>query len=172
MTYWCCTRMLLASSAPPSRTLWRPSCFSCHGSWGHLGWSQSVLKGWAVGSTIHHTAPLCAGPACWFSTHLAAMGHPRLAAGFGVQVRKGLRPSELLGITPEDVLLPEEQGTSVAEGRVAITLGSKTGTKLTRPQSITIQCVETPNLVSVLRLMKRYTPRATPLVPYTLATYN
>ena len=56
---------------------------------GRMGWSQSVLKGWVASSTIRHTSPLCAGPACWLSTHLGSVGHPRLSAGLVSQVQKG-----------------------------------------------------------------------------------
>ena len=50
------------------------------------------------------------------------MGHPRAAAGLVLQVRKGLRPSELLGITPEDVLLPEERGMDAGTSHLALSL--------------------------------------------------
>ena len=70
---------------------------------------------------------------------MASDGHPRLAAGLLVQQWTGMRPSEMLGLQYEDVLLPEETLLSVSGVFGSIGLGVRTGTKAKRAQSVLIR---------------------------------
>ena len=75
---------------------------------GKLSWTRAVLAGWASAHVARHTVPLCRGPAHLLACHLAADGHPRLAAGLVLQRELGLRPSEMLDLRSDNVTLPEQ----------------------------------------------------------------
>ncbi len=86
-----------------------------------------------------HTVPLCRGPAALLAVNLASEGHARLGFGIVLQQRLGLRPSEMLSILPEDVVLPEDQGFPLDAGYAQIGLGVRTGTKSNRPQTAIVR---------------------------------
>ena len=71
--------------------------------------------------------------AAFYGVHMSARGHPRLGAGIVCQQEKGLRPSELLGLRPSDVLLPEFALSQLADC-TTISLGTRKGTKAKRAQ--------------------------------------
>jgi len=78
------------------------------------------------------------------------------------QQRKGLRPGELLALLPEDFVLPEEQANPLLKDMVVVGLGLRAGTKLKRPQTVTVRVSEDPDIVEVLRrLKKHHHPRIT-----------
>ena len=56
----------------------------------------------------------------------------RAAAGLYVQYSRGLRPSELLNIRPEDISLPEDS-IDPQEGICIVSLGVRVNTKNNRP---------------------------------------
>ena len=75
------------------------------------------------------------GPAVYIGCQMSARGHGRLGAGVILQEALGLRPSELLGITGDDVMLPEDRAQEVFMPAV-IGLGIKHGTKAKRAQTV------------------------------------
>ena len=137
---------------------------------GNLPWSHHVLKGMNITHITRHTVPMLFRYACYYASHLAAMGLARLGAGMVVQQAKGLRPSEMLGLRAIDVLLPEEAMYDKAYNTV-LNLGAKVGTKAKRQQAVIIQGnhVATEVLRRVKSLCRDPHER---LFPYTLARYN
>ncbi len=85
-----------------------------------------------------------------------------------LQEALGLRPSELLGITGDDVMLPEDRAQEVFMPAV-IGLGIKHGTKAKRAQTVMLA---SPIKVALLRWLKSRAPGAQPLVGYTYSGYR
>ena len=139
---------------------------------GHLKWARSVHKNWGVHKHVKHTTPLCRGPATLFACWMAARGRVRMGMGLLLQQRRGMRPSEVLNIRSEDILLPEEHGLCPRTGYAEIVLGAKTGTKSKRPQVVIVRAILEPELVVLLRRAKRATPTSHRLVPYSIDTYR
>jgi len=116
-----------------------------------------------------HTIPLSEGPAAACAIFMAADGHPRLAAGLLVQQWTGMRPSEMLGLHFEDVLLPEETLLSVSGIFGSIGLGVRRGTKAKRAQSVLLRG---QRKLAVLRWLKKNCSPGEKLVPYTYEQYR
>ena len=106
---------------------------------GSFPWSRAVLSGWATRVQAKHTVPLSSGPAHLISAHLAALNHARLGVGMLLQQHLGLRPSEMLGLTPEDITLPEVMRRAMNSNCAMIGLGLRTGTKAKRPQAVLLR---------------------------------
>ena len=68
-----------------------------------------------------------------------------------LQNKLGLRPSELLNIWPEDVVLPEESLLS-NYGAATVGLGIRGGTKANRPQAVSLKGDESLALLRWLKL--------------------
>ena len=94
--------------------------------------------------------PLLSGHACLIGTHLAALGYCRLCVGTVLQQRRGLRPSEMLGLMREDLSSSHEAGTGGA-ARVDIALGARTDTKTNRAQNVSVYIGTDPDLCLALR---------------------
>ena len=120
---------------------------------GRLGWAHAVLSGWSVAHKTKHTVPLTYAPACLVATHLAALGYDRLGFGVILQRVKGLRPSEMLKVTPEAVMFPEEQGLDPLVAPTIICLGLRVGTKAKREQVVTLFAREHPELVVLFKVI-------------------
>eukprot|EP00974_Lingulodinium_polyedra_P058487 5632549-Lingulodinium_polyedra.AAC.1 len=60
---------------------------------------------------------------------------PRLGLGMLLQQRRGLRPSEMLGIRAQDVALPEAMAFGTRDAAV-INLGVRVGAKAKRAQAV------------------------------------
>ena len=139
---------------------------------GHLSLAHATLAGWNVGHQTRHHTPLCRGPAALIAARLSSYGAPRLAAGLMFQQRKGLRPGELLALLPEDFVLPEEQANPLLKDMVVVGLGLRAGTKLKRPQTVTVRVSEDPDIVEVLRRLKNTTIPGSRCIPYSLYQYR
>ena len=133
-----------------------------------LGWAHAVMSAWDVTHETKHTVPMCRGPANLWAVHLCSAGHARLGFGLLLQQRCGLRPSEMLQLTPDAVILPEEQGLSAHTGYAEICLGLRAGTKAKRPQTVVVRAEQEPQLLSLLRIVKQTTPAGKRLVPYSI----
>ena len=138
------------------------------GAKGGLPWSHSIVSAWGVCHEPEHTKPMTEGPAVYIGCQMSARGHGRLGAGVILQEALGLRPSELLGITGDDVMLPEDRAQEVFMPAV-IGLGIKHGTKAKRAQTVMLA---SPIKVALLRWLKSRAPGAQPLVGYTYSGYR
>jgi len=138
---------------------------------GKLAWAHAVINGWTAANPIRHTVPMGKAPAKLVGAHFSAWGRGRMGVGIILQSLTGMRPSEMLGILPEHVLLPEEQGSSLDVRPASIVLGPRLGTKVKRPQVVLLGPA-LADLVHILRLLKRLTPPDCPLFPYALPTYR
>eukprot|EP00969_Alexandrium_andersonii_P312759 13818742-Alexandrium_andersonii.AAC.1 len=67
-----------------------------------------------------------------------------------IQQACDLRPSEVLGLEAEDVLLPQG-GCLEHTGAVVLALGARTGTKAKRPQSVLVRPEHGPAFVLLHR---------------------
>ena len=80
------------------------------------------------------------GPTVYIGCQMSARGHGRLGAGVTLQEAPGLRSSELLGITGDDVMLPEDRAQEVPMPAV-IGLGIKHDTKANRVQTVMLTSI-------------------------------
>ena len=78
-------------------------------------------------------------PAAFLAVHIAARGHPRLGAAVVLQQAMGLRPSEILGIWGQDIILPEDRAATNHDSFAVVGLGVRSGTKAKRPQSVLLR---------------------------------
>ena len=138
---------------------------------GQLGWAHAVVAGWTASSPIRHTVPLGKNPSKLIAMHFSSWGHCRIGVGIVVQSHTGLRPSELLGILPEHIALPEEQGYTLDIMPLSIALSPRTGTKVKRPQ-VALITKSNPELADLMRFLKFHTPPSCQIFPYTLPAYR
>ena len=133
-----------------------------------LKWSRAILSAWNITHQTRHTVPMTSAPAKFLGCCMASAGHPRLGAGIVVQSFSGMRPSELVGLAHEDVLLPEDRNIASAEYAV-LALGVRHGTKAKRAQTVQIS---EPEIVALLRWLKRTSSVGDPLLGYTYEQYR
>lgn len=119
---------------------------------GMLTWSRQILNDWEVTSPVHHHALLPEDLAILIGAVMSAIGYPRLGAGLIIQQRRGLRPSELLKLKSEDILLPENLAFNNSNG--VINLGVRTGTKAKRAQAVLVDSSKHIFAMLLLRMLK------------------
>lgn len=103
---------------------------------GQLTWAHAVLADMAhIRPTAHHI-PLPFSLAIAIATVMAAAGHARMGAGLIVPQQRGLRPSEMLKLQRQDVVLPHEQFFGAQSA--VINLGARGSTKLKRSQAVLV----------------------------------
>ena len=136
-----------------------------------LSWSHAILTGWAAGSTIRHTIPLGKGVSKLICTHFVTWGYARLGVAIVLQCHTGLRPSELLRLRREDFLFPEEEGFTRLERPLRISLGTRVGTKVQRPQ-VTLLDRKQVWLYQVMKVLKLCTPPGLLVFPFSYSTYR
>lgn len=142
--------------------------FALPGAKGQLPWSRTVAKSWSSSHVPQHTVPMCEGPAVLIGCHMSSRNHPRLGGGLIIQNALGLRPSELLGIAHEDIMLPEDRGESLS-GTAVVGLGMRHGTKAKRPQTVTLSSAKK---VALLRWLKRNSRTGQHVVGCSYTTYR
>ena len=124
---------------------------------GTLKWSHQALAGWNIAEPIKHTVALGKVPACLVSLHMNVRGYARLGVGCVLQVETGLRPSEMLGVLPEDIALPSDAGLTLEQRPASIALAPRTGTKLKRAQVVMLRSHQ-KELIVLLDLLRALTP--------------
>lgn len=124
---------------------------------GQLTWARAVLADMAHSRPTVHHSPLPFSLAIVIATVMAAAGYARMGAGLIVQQQRGLRPSELLKLQRQDVILPGDQFFGAPESAV-INLGSRGGTKLKRSQAVLVAAVRHPQALIFLDALCRSTP--------------
>ncbi len=134
---------------------------------GLLAWSKQVSVGQTVQHKTHHTVPIISAPAELFATHMAARNKARLGIGLLVQQATGLRPSELLELLSEHVLLPTGH-----VGRIILRLGAEVGTKVKREQVACLDSKRFPDVSWLLSLLVSLTPHGHKLFPFSYNQYN
>ena len=136
-----------------------------------LPWAHMIKAGWETSHLVKHTVPMMGNVVRLFACHCSSVGHPALGVGMILQQKKGLRPSEMLGLVSEDVSLPE--ASSALGARVCIIgLGVRTGTKAKRAQSVILPESDNVDLISALRVLKAIAGPSGLLFPYSLEQYN
>ena len=89
-----------------------------------------------------------------------------------LQAHVGLRPSEMLGLTTDDLTFPEDGGYHQDEGALVIGLGLKTGTKAKRAQAVSLRYPKDAVFIHLLRHLRSITPPGQRLFPYSLEVYR
>ena len=136
-----------------------------------MQWSRSILIGWERENPTHHTVPLGKWPSKMIACHMASRGRPRLGLGVVVQSHCGLRPSEMLALLPEHVVLPEDSGSSLDRSPAILGLGMKKGTKVKRAQTVRLDA-RLRDIVDLLRECRAATPPGCRMFPHTLRQYS
>ena len=134
-----------------------------------LPWSRAVLAGWSRTASTRHTMPLTRQPPCLVAAHICSRGKSRLALGLLLQVRTGLRPSEMLKLMLGHFMFPEDTGSVSVSTATVIALGAKMGTKVKRSQVVMLSPTHV-HLTEALRQCRLHTPADCFMFPYTLAT--
>ena len=129
---------------------------------GRLAYATAVCHHWRRATPPKHAAPLSWRGCLALAWVFATSGYPRVAAVLLLQAACGLRPSEAVGLTAQDLTLQ-------ASGAVVVMLGVKHGTKVRRPQSFVLDPptvasgLVTPAInsiaIEVVRRLLRTTPR-------------
>lgn len=126
---------------------------------GHIPLARACLASWSVSFTPRHAVPLNLAFACYLAMALCDLGMPTVAILLVLQTGLGLRPSEALGLTKWDLLLPWEIPKSGGAGLVL--LGVKRGTKSGRPQTVRAENPLVLALMQLVRLVVTATGRLT-----------
>ena len=134
---------------------------------GHLPWARTIIKGWGIEHTPHHTVPMSRGHARLWAAWLVSLGAERLAIALLVQRELGLRPSEVLGLRGADVALPESQTLPVC--RAVFGLGLRAGTKAKRAQAVVLRC---PMLIGLVRYALSAVGPNDRIFPYSYSQYS
>ena len=92
---------------------------------GGLSWSRAALSGWAISAPIKHTIPLLRAPCRLLACYIAAAGRPRVAGGLVLQRELGLRPGEVIGLSPQDIVLLESLPAGSGIIRAIVSLGTR-----------------------------------------------
>ena len=106
------------------------------------------------------------------AVQVAGRARPRLGLGIALQAHVGMRPSEMPGVTTDDLTFPEDGGYHQGEGVVVIGLGLKTGTKAKRPQAVPLRLPKDATFVHLLRHLRGITPTGQRLFPYPMEVYR
>ena len=122
---------------------------------GHLTWARSVCTDWEVIAPVAHHAPLPKELAILIGVIMSACGFGRLGAGLIIQQRRGLRPSELLRLRAQDIMLPEDLAFGNLHG--LLNLGMKHGTKAKRPQAVLLDAGKHSLALMLARMLKEST---------------
>jgi integrase len=129
--------------------------------------TKEALRGRDRSEPTDHTVPTTRAGACLFAAHIAAKGRPRLGAAHVIQTETGLRPSELLNIMPDHVLVP----TTLFEN-ITIRLGAVVSTKAKREQFVLVHPEKQLNAWWLLKRLKDNTPQDERLIPYSYWQYR
>jgi len=118
---------------------------------------------------IRHTVPCGRELGELLSTTLASLGRPRVGIALLVQITLGLRPGELVRLTPADIARsPDPSKTSF----VIVRLGAGRGTKAGREQCCLLNTVLHPMVWELLSRVISLTPVNERLFPFTTTTMN
>jgi integrase len=99
---------------------------------------------------------------------MGARNHSKLGAGVLVQRELGLRPSEMLALTRDDITLPEQMVGTKGEPRCFVGLGSRGGTKANRQQAVVLRDAR---LIGIVRWLCECS-KGERLVPYSYSQYR
>jgi len=102
-----------------------------------LPWARAVLAGLTSTHKVKHTFPLGWPQAVLLAVELAAAGLPVAGLCLLIQQEAGLRPSEVLRLEREDVLLGTV-GSQLPRGQALLRLGKAVNTKIGREQCGTV----------------------------------
>ena len=122
---------------------------------GRLTWTKQRLGTMSRCSPPRHTAPAGYEACLLIGAQLASLHRARIGLGMLVQVALGLRPGELLQLSPSDISInPEYNRRHLAIFR----LGRIRGTKSGREQFAILNLTEFSELWKVLCIALRLTP--------------
>ena len=130
-----------------------------------------MLNAWERSEPTTHTVPLPKNLAKLIGVHLAASGRPRAGLGLILQAHCGMRPSEMLALTPRHVALPTASGHGVRDRPTFIALGVKVGTKVRREQ-VTKLLPRGADISEILALAMAGTAPDLRLFPISMTAYR
>ena len=101
---------------------------------GKLKWAKAVAIGWSISAPVQHTLALPWAGAILLADSLIRLKYPRLGLALLVQQRAGLRPSEVLKLSCNDVQLHGRDPSLPQQHQILLCLGARKGTKAKRRQ--------------------------------------
>jgi integrase len=134
-----------------------------------LVYSRAVSQGLTAASPIKHKVPMIRSVGALFGAHFSGKGRPKMGVGLMLQIASGLRPSELLHLKREHVLL---QTVGDGERIMIFRLGAVVGTKARREQSVTLRETEEPTMYELVVRVIMVTHAGGFLFPYCYHAYN
>ena len=123
---------------------------------------KQALKRRQISEATKHTVPFTTGTSILFAAHMSNRNSPRMGAGLIIQTETGLRPSELLSLTPETVHIPVK-----STDNIVIRLGSVVSTKAKREQFVLVKQSEYPLAYKLLTAVHTLTLPGEHLFPHT-----
>jgi len=136
---------------------------------GKLAWSRSRLDVMSAAVAVRHTVPAGREVCLLLGARISSMGRPRIGLGMLVQHCLGLRPGELVRLTPEDVA---ESPSRDQKGLFIFRLGTGRGTKSGREQFALLRRHQCPDVLALVQLLIAHTLPGQRLFPYTVGTYS
>ena len=135
-----------------------------------LAAAHAALKGWSRLTPTKHTMPMLRVFTLAIAIRLAALGWADAGSGLIVQHVLLLRPSELLALRREDVLLPEEAPVYAGARKLFLTLGTPAwGTKVGRRQVVS---TADPLAISAMRRLVAHKQRGQLVFDFTYDQYR
>jgi integrase len=123
--------------------------------------AREALRGRKTIATINHTVPMPRTLSCLFGARISQSHGARMASAVPIQVETGMRPSEMLNILPEHVLL----GSRSADN-IVIRLGVFVSTKAKREQCVIVDINTQPLTHQLLTWLKVHTVARSRIFPF------
>lgn len=134
---------------------------------GRLQLSRESLRGRTQQADIHHTIPLTVECTMLFAAYHASRGLWKLGAAVVVQQSTGLRPSELLGLEPHHIHIPN----SILEP-ITMRLGATRSTKVKREQYVLVDPAKQLLAYRLLKTVHSHTVLGQRLFSFSYSYYN
>ena len=135
---------------------------------GDLVLSRAALDNWRVSLTVRHAPPLEPRWAAVLCYDMVVHGDVWTAVGLYFQAGRGLRPGEALALAADDLVLPEDNPSTVGAG--LFLLGTRRRTKSGRRQTVQTR---DPLMIEVMRAVRARLHGSSRIMTYgTLGVYN
>ena len=129
------------------------------------------MAGWDRKHVAKHAVPMLSGHACLVRCHMASRGYARLCVALVLQQIRGLRPSEVLALMPEDISFSHQIG-GVGPARADSTLGARINANSYRAQNVALYYDTDPDVGLALQWIVAATPPHRLLFPHSVDTYR
>ena len=118
-----------------------------------LLWAKKRIEVMSAQAEVRHSVLVGFEVSQLLAAKLSELGRPRIGVGLSVQCTFGLRPGELVRLTPRDIARSPNQ-----QAIVVVRLGTGRGTQVGREQCALLRITSSPIAWSLLSLGVSMTP--------------